>query len=1493
MTTHDSTDPESIFAAWADAVARGERADFAQLLERHPEHAAALERIHSDLELFEGRRARVVPSSLGETSLPHEVSPGPDGSHPSVLDALRTRAGCGLGVHLETDSAEVGAVPVRVTAAAKELRSSGGRYQVLGELGQGGVGIVYRGRDYDLGRDVALKFLKDQHVDRPEILARFVEEAQIGGQLQHPGIVPVYELGLLAGKRPYFAMKLVKGETLAEQLARGASALDRRQLLRVFEQVCQTVAYAHARRVVHRDLKPGNVMIGSFGEVQVLDWGFAKVLERKEAPSPTPAAGAKQPSLVETVRSAPGAAQSTPGSVLGTPAYMSPEQAQGRLERVDERSDVFSLGAMLCEILTGAPPYRAEDGDLLELAQEGDVGPALERLRSCGAADELVALCTDCLASSPRARPATAEVVAERIGGYLASLEQRARLAEVRVAEARYRQRTTLLGAAAAFGVLSLGVGGWAWIESQARARRSQAEERVGRATASASDARAKALASALDLGLWEAAATSAEYAVRMARDEDVGDHAGEQAEGLLARVATERSAAERECERRNRDADMVEGLETLRVTVDEDNELDWADWEPKELRRLDDGYAKAFQRYMEGALLERTVEDQLESLRDGDIELELAASLDHWGLVRDGLGDGMPDPEETARIRELAAGLDGGDPWRSELRRLLPRAVVETDRLRDLAQNANYGELTPSATRVLSEALWAGKAREWSVDVLRQGRAHHPSDFDLCFRLALRLALLGGEHREEALAVLRIAEALRPKRSEVLHQQGLMLFALKRHDDEKHVFRRLVNREPERAHWWFHLAGAQDELGEKEEAIDAYEYAVELDPSDIDSHVNLGNVLQDTGRVVEAIARYDVALALAPEDAGALNARGVALKKTGSLDQSIESLERALALDGKNVMIHHNLGTALFMKGRKEEAIAIFRRAVAIDPSSGVGHRHVGAALVDVNDLEAGIQHLHRALELDPADALIHFNLGLALSAKNLLDDAIAHHGRALELDPQMEVAHHQLGKILVRQGKHQEAIESYARALELDPSCVEAHVDLGDSLAELERYGEALESYERALGIDPGRCLAHNGIGLVLQALGKLDEAVARYGRLLEFEPTCRAALINRGNALTDQGRTTEALESYQRALANDPRDIDALYCIGSTLVAQGRTEEGLARFEQALQIDPQHAGALRGLGTGLFHAGRYDDAVAHFRRWTELVPASSYAHAMLGLSLWNVSSVEESVTSYERALTLDPDDATTHANLGGALASLGRYSEALSSCERAISIDEHYAPAHFNRAAALQDSGRLQDAIEAFRRAEELYAKDDVAQAQVARTRIETLERRIARIPELDAVLTGARTAASNREWSEAIRHGYGADRHADVVALTERTLQDRPDLVDGNVETWGAYNSACSAALLAANAEAELDHAERTRLRGLAHAWLQREVARWREQSAANGPDAAAGRQRLAHALGDPDFVTLRAAALSQLPSDEQERWRSVWTACGEASAQEPR
>jgi serine/threonine-protein kinase len=238
-------------------------------------------------------------------------------------------------------------------ALSEATRSSAGRYQLLREIGRGGMGIVLEADDRELGRRLAVKVLLEQHQDDETLVRRFLDEARICGRLEHPGIVPIHELGRLADQRPFFTMRLIQGQTLAALLqARRHPTDDLPRFLTIFEQVCQTMAYAHSHGIIHRDLKPANIMVGSFGEVQVMDWGLAKVLN--------PAGAALPPDAITDQAGKPNlpgdSATSLAGTVMGTPGYMAPEQARGDTAHIDARCVVFGLGAILCVILTGKPP---------------------------------------------------------------------------------------------------------------------------------------------------------------------------------------------------------------------------------------------------------------------------------------------------------------------------------------------------------------------------------------------------------------------------------------------------------------------------------------------------------------------------------------------------------------------------------------------------------------------------------------------------------------------------------------------------------------------------------------------------------------------------------------------------------------------------------------------------------------------------------------------------------------------------------------------------------------------------------------------------------------------------------------------------------------------------------------------------------------------------------------------------------------------------------
>ncbi|HKI16737.1 MAG TPA: serine/threonine-protein kinase, partial [Isosphaeraceae bacterium] len=310
--------------------------------------------------------------------------------------------------------------PVDRTAsqAVGTATNDGQRFQVLRPHARGGLGEVFVALDCELHREVALKQIVESHADDPVSRHRFLQEAEITGGLEHPGIVPVYSLGTYTDGRPYYAMRFIRGESLKEAIdrfhkdnalkkQRGRRSLELRKLLRRFTDVCNAVDYAHSRGVLHRDLKPANIILGTHGETLVVDWGLAKPLGRAE-----PGSDSGERTLVPSASS--GSGETLPGRALGTPGYMSPEQARGDLQRLAPRSDVYALGATLYCLLTGRPPFEGEDiQQVLQKAKWGEFAGPRQLDRTIDPA--LEAVCLKAMTFAPEHRYATCRALADDI----------------------------------------------------------------------------------------------------------------------------------------------------------------------------------------------------------------------------------------------------------------------------------------------------------------------------------------------------------------------------------------------------------------------------------------------------------------------------------------------------------------------------------------------------------------------------------------------------------------------------------------------------------------------------------------------------------------------------------------------------------------------------------------------------------------------------------------------------------------------------------------------------------------------------------------------------------------------------------------------------------------------------------------------------------------------------------------------------------------------
>ncbi len=1051
---------------------------------------------------------------------------------------------------------EGAALPVGPTA--------GGRYQLQSELARGGMGIVYRAIDTILDREVALKVLQERFAGYSSVANRFIAEAQITGQLQHPGIPAVHDLGTLPDGRPFLAMKLVKGRTLAQLLSdRPDPSAERGRWLAVFEQLCQAVAYAHAHQVIHRDLKPANVMVGSFGEVQVMDWGLAKVLPPAGvAPEPGPAEeGAEPGTEIRTRREEDSSATQT-GSLLGTPAYMPPEQAAGEIAKVDERADVFGLGAILCVLLTGQPPYAGRNSESIRLmAVRGQLDDCLSRLEGCGAEPGLVELCRRCLAFEPADRPRDAGVVAQEVAALRAQAEERARQAElervraeVAVREQRKRRRVQLALAATLLLVVGLVGGGWTWWRWQAQSRRARAERGAALALAKADQLaeqagecdRTSVAGAEATVGLWRQAVAAAEQAEGVAfsaGDRELAAGVTERAEALQEGLVR----AEADLSRARRDAILRADLDRARgrLARTAGGDVDWA------------GAAQAYQDALQTAGLPAGAGPEelaaaIQAERPG-VREALVSALDQWA-------DCLKRGPEQDRLRSAADQADG-DPLRRQIR----SAITGRDRaeLLRLAETVVPADLPVVTAVLLGQALRNQRQPQAAERLLRAARVRYPADFEVLEALG---SLLADQARnnpvrvEEAVGCMRSALALRPDSPRALLNLGWTL----------------------------------SRKGDWPEAEACFRKTLRLVPNYAMAHNNLGNALFNQNDLDGAIACCRRAIDLDPRLALAHGSLGLALYARKDLDGAIACFRQAIDLDPSYAKAHLNLGNALRDKPDLEGAIACYRQAIHFNPSYALAHRNLGDALREQKDVEGAIASYRQALRLNPNFAGAQVSLGTLLhNHKKDVDGAITCFRQAIQINPNNPTAHFNLGIALRAKQDLAGAIASFRRATQLDPSDARAHSSLGYALHLRRDLEGAVTSYRKALDLDPNDFLTPTNLGMVLREKQDLEGAIACFRRAIELNPRYAAAHIQLGIALRASKDVEGAIACYRQALDLQPSNALAHLSLGNALKDRQDREGAGASYRKAIELAPDYALAYTNLVQFQLEQGRWSDA------------------------------------------------------------------------------------------------------------------------------------------------------------------------------------------------------------------------------------------------------------------------------------------------------------
>jgi serine/threonine protein kinase/Tfp pilus assembly protein PilF len=920
-----------------------------------------------------------------------------------------------------------------------------GAYKLMEQIGEGGMGLVFVAEQQQpVRRKVALKVIKPG-MDTRQVVARFEAERQALALMDHPNIARVHDGGETASARPYFVMELVKGVPITEFCDQNQVSI--RERLELFLGVCSALQHAHQKGIIHRDIKPSNVLVTSHDGtpvVKVIDFGIAKAIGQQLTDKTIYTQFAQ---------------------LVGTPLYMSPEQAGQSGLDVDTRSDIYSLGVLLYQLLTGTTPFDEERlkevgyDEMRRIIREEEPPRPSTRISTLGQVASTVSMhrksdprrlsqvvrgeldwiTMKALEKDRNRRYESASTFAADVQRYLADEPVLAcpPSAWYRLRKLVRRNKRVLVAALVLSLAVLLTLGSLAWMVRDRAMRQSQTEREVALALTEAETLNAQGWKQMDDPDRWQTTVVLAKSAVQ-------------RAEGLLATgMATE---------------EQVDRVRNVRVAIEAAGrdsrlraELDRIRLETAVVKGLhfdsEKGallYAAALNEY--GINLE-SPEAGAARVRSSPLRAALLAALEDWARYPRGVA-------ERARLAEVVSLAEPhADSFRARWRqavRVRDKAVLEQ---LAAAPEARGG---PAAVVVnLARDMESLDDLPAAERLLRAGQRRFPGDFWLNHDLGRVLLGQKPSRADEAVSHLTAALALRPKSTGV----------------------------------YDNLSTAYLEKNDLVRAIRCCQAALELDANCAGAHNNLGNALYRRGEVEAAIREYRTAIRIEPKFALAHSNLGNVLRSRGMLAEAIVEYRAALQIDSKYASAHVNLGIALYAKGERGEAIREYGLAIRGNPKNPLAHFNLAIALYGERDWDGAIREYRAALELDPGLAQAHHYLGHALNNKGKRAEAIHEYRRATEIDPENALARYNLGISLNEHGDPEGAIRELRAALRIDPKSARAHYQLGCILQTRGDLEGAITEYQKTIQIDSGNAEAHCNLGQIRQHQGRFAEAVSYF--------------------------------------------------------------------------------------------------------------------------------------------------------------------------------------------------------------------------------------------------------------------------------------------------------------------------------------------------------------------------------------------------------------
>lgn len=1007
-----------------------------------------------------------------------------------------------------------------------------GRYKILEEVGRGGMGCVYKASDTELNRTVAIKMLlaEEPHLslsqsqENVDVIERFTREAKAMAQLHHPNIVAVYDIGTEQGKH-YFTMDFIEGESLQKLLKKSPPAS--REIAELMIAVCDGVHYAHRQGVIHRDLKPANIMLTADRQPKIMDFGLAKVSKDNKKLSHS-------------------------GVIIGTLQYMPPEQANGQIREIDERSDIYSLGAMLYEMLTGRPPFSG--GSFTEIIEQICCQEPLppKRIKATIPRD-LEKICLKALEKSKDKRYQSAASMMDDLIRFRRGENVQARppgLGERILRKARKHKTWTIAAISAIMCLLFGGIGLGVWKQ----------------------------------IAYWEQLKTLRGEIWQMQRELPG-------AQDLSQRYALQKNLmASLNQEARQAITQALQKCMQVRTRIEQALLLfpDSADFK-----------IRLYHVEKEMGLLALLGRDYLLSQLCFERCKALGNPKEAEGLIQ-ALTDKREEVQKTqlARIAEIMSELQEHPPEPGMLEEYATE-ILRMQGEHTVAAMLSYLNSPHTWQRVITIAVLGklgdkhtkvnGKdTGEWLVDRLKS------LDFSKQLQEAEELVWALGRLKDA-----RASKLVNELRFRVGQDSN---FWLRTHIPSNWIPLE-AGEKLDNAVAWQERALRKINKGDVDGAIADLNEAIRMKPEEVGNYLNRGVAKQQKKDWDGALADFNKAAQLKPNLPQIYNNRGIIRQEKGDLVGALADFQESIRLNPKNLNTYTNLALLHIARGEIELAWGNLNKALELNPLYAPPYFYRGKIRHEKRELDAAIVEFTQAIALNPQHAEVYLWRGHSKARKNDIAGALADYTQAVRLDPKNIEYYRNRAVFYAQNGNWEGALADYSQILHISPKDIQGYLARGVTFRNKGEPDKALADLDHALTLDMKRGDAYLERGITFRIKGELEKALADFNQALLLDAKNIEAYSQRATVWGEKGDFAKTVADFESALSLNPKSMSIYFNFAVLHYKKGEYDAALAKLAKVLELNPRQPDAYKVRGVVRLYKSQLTPAIADFKKYLEL--------------------------------------------------------------------------------------------------------------------------------------------------------------------------------------------------------------------------------------------------------------------------------------------------